>query len=84
MTLQFQLNQTLVIGKKKKKKAIRSPQKMSHLSLSFSMTNTYMTITGNTSFLLKHAFGTLQGKCYAVMDTAGLFHIPETLSLHCF
>lgn len=57
---------------------------MSYLSLSFSMSNTYMIITGNTSFLLKHAFGTLQGKCQAVMGTVGLFHIPETLSLHCF
>ena len=58
---------------------------MSYLSLSFSMTHTYMIITGSTSFLLKHALPIQKSReVLAEIDTSGLFHIPQNLSLHHF
>ena len=48
---------------------------MSYLSLSFSMTHTYMIITGSTSFLLKHALPIQKSReVLAEMDTSGPFH----------
>ena len=58
---------------------------MSYLSLSFSMTHTYMIITGSTSFLLKHAQPIQKSReVLAEMDTGGLFHVPQNLTLHRF
>lgn len=44
-----------------------------------------MTITGSTSFLLKHALPILKSReVLAEMDTGGLFHVPQNLTLHRF
>lgn len=55
--IKFELHHNLFIERSKTttKKAIGCPKKMSCLSIKLPITNTYMIMTGNISFLLKHA-----------------------------
>lgn len=78
--IKFQLNHNLFIERSKTttKKAIGCPKKMSCLSIKLPMTNTYMIVTGNISFLLKHAPWNSSRKVLSCAGHRSLLHFRDT------